>query len=228
MIGAELELGHAVPAGWADEVSKDRLDDWREDGMELKQEVEETLMDAFNAVYWPLMRKVSIGDVNRPVIDKNMQRLALRRELDSDPDHLIRPLLRLLEAHQLDFHSTFRTLSSFQPSLSATELELFAARLTPESVITSRDGRERAQKEWVDWLKAFKQRIELEQVDWDEHENWTLVRVQEGRKANPRFVLRQWVLEEVIEKMEKDHVGGKRILAKVLEVCDKYVLFELS
>ena len=63
LIGAELELGHAVPAGWTAEVSKDRLDDWREDGMELKEEVEETLMDTFNAVYWPLMRKVSVGQV---------------------------------------------------------------------------------------------------------------------------------------------------------------------
>jgi protein adenylyltransferase len=60
LIGAELELGHAVPVGWADSVSKDRLDEWREDGMELKQEVEETLMDTFNSVYWPLMRKVCI------------------------------------------------------------------------------------------------------------------------------------------------------------------------
>lgn len=62
LIGAELELGHAVHVGWADEVSKDRLDDWREDGMELKQEVEDTLMDTFNATYWPLMRRASVGD----------------------------------------------------------------------------------------------------------------------------------------------------------------------
>lgn len=60
LIGAELELGHAVPVGWTAGVSRDKLDDWREDGMELKQEIEETLMDTFNSVYWPLMRKVCI------------------------------------------------------------------------------------------------------------------------------------------------------------------------
>jgi hypothetical protein len=28
--------------------------------MELKQEIEETVMDTFNTVYWPLMRKVGV------------------------------------------------------------------------------------------------------------------------------------------------------------------------
>lgn len=129
-------------------------------------------------------------------------------------------MLRLLEAHQLDFHSTFRTLSTFQPS--TTELELFAARLTPETLVTSKDARERAQKEWVEWLETYKRRIEDERDDWGEHEDWSLKRVQEGQKANPRFVLRQWVLEEVIKKVEEDHVKGKRILAKVLEVCRRF------
>jgi uncharacterized protein YdiU (UPF0061 family) len=36
--------------------------------------------------------------------------------------------------------------------------------------------------------------------------------------VNPRFVLRQWVLEEVIAKVEEDAVSGRRILAKVLKV----------
>ncbi|KAF8529904.1 hypothetical protein JB92DRAFT_2695654 [Gautieria morchelliformis] len=203
LIGAELELGHAVSAGWADEVSKDRLDNWREDGMELKQEIEETVMDTFNTAYWPLMRK----------------RLALRRELDSDSSGLIHPLLKLLEVHQLDYHSTFRTLCSFRPSFSAAELESFATRLTPESLVTSTDARERAKKDWVEWLETYKKRINEEQDDWNGQENWMVIRQQEGYKANPRFVLRQWVLEEVIKKVEENHVSGKRILAKVLEMA---------
>ena len=38
--------------------------------MELKKEVEETLMDTFNCVYWPLMRKVSASGVNCPIIER--------------------------------------------------------------------------------------------------------------------------------------------------------------
>ena len=40
----------------------------------------------------------------------------------------------------------------------------------------------------------------------------------EMRAANPRFVLKQWVLEEVIRKVESDPGTGKRVLAKVLQV----------
>jgi len=203
LIGAELELGHAVPTGWADEASKEKLENWREDGMELRQEVEETVMDTFNAEYWPLMRK----------------RLALRKEVDSDSDQLIRPLLDQLERYQLDFHSTFRVLPSFRPSLAAVELEAFAARLTPESLVPSTDARDRAKKDWLEWLDIYAKRIKEERDEWDGGEKWEQVRETEGRKANPRFVLRQWVLEEVIKKVEDNHETGKRILAKVLEMA---------
>ena len=40
------------------------------------------------------------------------------------------------------------------------------------------------------------------------------------RLVNPRFVLRQWLLEEVIRRVERDSTSGKRVLAKVLHVCD--------
>jgi uncharacterized protein YdiU (UPF0061 family) len=36
--------------------------------------------------------------------------------------------------------------------------------------------------------------------------------------VNPRFILRQWVLEEVVAKVEKDATSRRRILAKVLKV----------
>ena len=39
-----------------------------------------------------------------------------------------------------------------------------------------------------------------------------------GKAANPRFILRQWLLEEVIKKTEKDSLSGRRVLAKVLHV----------
>ncbi|EEB91903.1 hypothetical protein MPER_09665, partial [Moniliophthora perniciosa FA553] len=48
-------------------------------------------------------------------------------------------------------------------------------------------------------------------------------RKQEMLNANPRFVLRQWVLEEVIRVNQKDDQRGKRLLAKVLHMaCNPY------
>ncbi|OCH87311.1 hypothetical protein OBBRIDRAFT_837492 [Obba rivulosa] len=42
---------------------------------------------------------------------------------------------------------------------------------------------------------------------------------QAARAANPRFVLQQWVLEEVIRKV----LNGKRVLRQVLQMaCNPY------
>jgi serine/tyrosine/threonine adenylyltransferase len=49
-------------------------------------------------------------------------------------------------------------------------------------------------------------------------DNWLQKRRKEMEAANPRFILRQWVLEEVIAKVEKDPISGRRVLAKILEV----------
>lgn len=49
---------------------------------------------------------------------------------------------------------------------------------------------------------------------------WEAAREKAARDANPRFVLRQWVLEEVIRKVEEDAVSGRRVLRKVLQVSE--------
>ncbi|KAI6018084.1 hypothetical protein BKA83DRAFT_4318207 [Pisolithus microcarpus] len=37
--------------------------------------------------------------------------------------------------------------------------------------------------------------------------------------SNPRFVLRQWLLEEVIKKVEDDPATGKHVLGKVMQMA---------
>lgn len=83
--------------------------------------------------------------------------------------------------------------------------------------------RERAVGEWKNWLKVYAERIESERDEWVEDEEDVDVDVDGKREkalkeANPRFVLRQWVLEEVIKAVEKDAGSGKRILRKILQV----------
>ena len=61
LIGAEREAGNkAVQLGWADQVSKEDLESWAEDGMELKNELEEYIKEVFSEAYWKLMREVSL------------------------------------------------------------------------------------------------------------------------------------------------------------------------
>ena len=80
--------------------------------------------------------------------------------------------------------------------------------------------------EWLAWLENYARRIESERKDWvhldlgetDRDVDFDKERERAAKAANPRFVLRQWVLEEVISKVERDTESGKRVLAKVLHV----------
>ncbi len=126
------------------------------------------------------------------------RRLGLRRQDESDESTIIRPLLRTMEDQALDFHGTFRTLSK-----GAVVEKLLGANKD--------DG---FRKDWERWVGTYEARVESEKDDWSSQAE----RLKEMRKANPRFILRQWVLEEVIAKVEKDPDAGKRVMAKVLQV----------
>lgn len=156
-----------------------------------------------------------------------LQRLGLRR-IDSDNESKIcRPLLDLLAEHSLDFHSTFRRLAYFRPDLvkptnedgKTPELDKFIESLmalTPDPQMVDAF---KAKADWKRWLERYSERVEGEKGLWDDGgENVGMQRETAMRGANPRFVLRQWVLEEVIRKVEKDAKSGRRVLRKVLQV----------
>lgn len=127
------------------------------------------------------------------------RRLGLRRQDESDESAIIRPLLRTMQDQALDFHGTFRTLSR-----GAVVEKLLGANKD--------DG---FRKDWERWVRTYEARIESEKDEWSSQEE----RLEEMRKANPRFILRQWVLEEVIAKVEKDPDAGKTVMAKVLQMA---------
>lgn len=143
----------------------------------------------------------------------------------------------------MDFHGTFRTLARFRPgwmkeeaktaSVAAEDnadapLAAFLARLLAQAPDQERLDRACASKELIAWLEVYAQRVEGEAEEWTTDDSAKdQVDVDEQREraalaANPRFVLRQWVLEEVISRVEADAVGGRRVLAKVLHVRAGY------
>ncbi|KAH9902803.1 hypothetical protein C8Q73DRAFT_742083 [Cubamyces lactineus] len=208
LIGAEHERGgKAVSPGWADSASPEQLKTWTDSGLALtKDEMERVAEEACAVEYGRLMHR----------------RLALRR-LDKDDELLfMRPLLDLMEDHRLDFHATFRRLASFRPALAADEGALGAF---VESVLTlcaepERMDRAWATADWTVWLAKFAGRVESERALWEATgPDVDAQREDAARKANPRFVLRQWVLEEVIKKVEADAESGKRVLRKVLHMA---------
>ncbi len=123
-----------------------------------------------------------------------------------------------MEDHKLDFHGTFRRLCFFKPSLAASEdaLKGFVDSLLELTSEPERLDHIRAQSDWSGWLRRYAARIESERDHWGADVD--AEREGEAKGANPRFVLRQWVLEEVIKKVETDASSGKRILRKVLNV----------
>lgn len=136
---------------------------------------------------------------------------------------ITRPLLDLLERYDLDFHSTFRTLSNFKPSLiedvpaPSQDLQRFVNKILEVSP-SPKVNDSAAMQDFISWLRGYAERIKSEREYWEEAEDIDVSRENEMKSVNPRFVLRQWLLEEVIEKVEKDSQSGKRVLAKVMHV----------
>jgi len=128
-----------------------------------------------------------------------------------------------MEEHNLDFHSTFRKLSAFRPGYirgNDEELDAFISHLLESTPRPEKLDKVRASADVKACLAMYAGRISEEREDWggNSQEEVDALREKEMNGVNPRFVLRQWVLEEVIAKVEKDAVSGRRILAKVLKV----------
>ncbi|KAJ7593070.1 hypothetical protein C8J56DRAFT_1013273 [Mycena floridula] len=201
LIGAEAEHGKTVSAGWGDDVSTEKLDEWRKKGLELVQDdLEKEAQELMSVEYGRLLRK----------------RLALRRQEPTDETNFSRPLLDIMAEQKLDFHITFRTLTRFKPSLLEDDsgLQALITDLLNNSADESLDHTS-ATKSWMTWLEKYASRIDSEKAEWKSEAE----REGAARGANPRFVLRQWVLEEVIAKFDHDVETGKRVLAKVLHMA---------
>ena len=219
----------------------DKLASWTKKGLELTTELDRTTQETTSVEYGYLMRKVRQNQVSLKKMDicNSLQRLGLRRQDPTDESNLVKPLLGLMESSQLDFHSTFRTLSTFKPSLLSLPqdptpdstnfkespisiaLHQFITNILSATPEPQRLDYGAVTGEWLGWLDRYSMRIRDEEAEWtaaSEDIDIDNEREQEMKNVNPRFVLRQWVLEEVIGKVERDSESGKRVLAKVMHV----------
>ena len=210
-----MSLGNkAVKQGWAVDVSSDTFQSWRAIALEETQsEMERVLQETCAVEYNRLLRK----------------RLALRLRVDDDQSEIFQPLLDMMERQRLDFHGTFRTLSGFQRGMVLRDdsergeeqsgaLEALIGSLLRGTPEPDQLDHARATEEWMEWLSKYADRIDHDAVEWATEPDYDVARKKAARDANPRFVLRQWLLEEVIKKVETDSTTGTRVLAKVLEV----------
>jgi uncharacterized protein YdiU (UPF0061 family) len=153
--------------------------------------------------------------------------LGLRKSIKSDETDIFKPLLDVMEEHSLDFHSTFRKLSAFRPDYirgDGKKLNAFISYLLVSTPHPEQLDKAKASTSFKAWLTKYSNRILKERKEWDgsSQEEVDALRENQMNRVNPRFVLRQWVLEEVIAKVEKDAVSGSRVLAKVLKVSCRH------
>lgn len=152
------------------------------------------------------------------------KRLGLRRQEKTDQREIVQPLLDMMEGQRLDFHGTFRRLAFFHAGMmeegNSERMEAYIKEILSGTPEPDRMDHGNATKEWLAWLDKYSARIESERQgqEWAGEVDFDSAHQDAARSANPRFVLRQWVLEELIKKVEGDHDSGKRIMAKVMQV----------
>ncbi len=143
-------------------------------------------------------------------------RLGLKTFKESDFEELYSELLDALEALELDFNHFFRRLSHISTEEINTEEKrkdvagrffhkegLFGLVIGGES-----EARERMGK----WLNKWSERVKEDWSDSSEEERFKAMRA-----VNPKFIPRSWVLDELIDRVEKK--GEREIIGHVMEMA---------
>ncbi|KAF8537644.1 hypothetical protein BDD12DRAFT_845954 [Trichophaea hybrida] len=130
------------------------------------------------------------------------QRMGFKTLKESDMDNQFSPVLDLMQKHELDFHHFFRRLAE-------TPIDTLLSR-GPEIMLPA-DANEEAKKDIQEYLKSYADRLE-EEVDDAE-------RIKVMKQKNPKFVPKGWVLDEIIERVEKK--GERKVLEGVMKLIER-------
>jgi uncharacterized protein YdiU (UPF0061 family) len=165
----------------------------------------------------------AVGDEYRAVFMAEYKRLmtarlGLKTFKESDFEELYSELLDTLEALELDFNHTFRRLST----ISTAEIDsddkrkdvagrfFHAEGLTSNLARTEDDARARLAR----WLEKYRLRVV---EDWEEGDGNDEARFSAMKAVNPKFIPRSWVLDELIERVEKK--GERDVLERVMHMA---------
>ncbi|GAB7351313.1 hypothetical protein MBLNU459_g1727t1 [Dothideomycetes sp. NU459] len=142
-------------------------------------------------------------------------RLGLTQHKPDDFDSLFSELLDTLEALELDFNHTFRKLSHLDMAQLETEKQRkdVAGRFFHHEGLsgTASGSEDDARKRIGKWLEQWRNRV-LE--DWGADKD--AERQTAMKKVNPKFIPRSWILDELIERVEKK--GEREILGNVMKM----------
>ncbi|KAI9923679.1 hypothetical protein MW887_008412 [Aspergillus wentii] len=143
------------------------------------------------------------------------RRLGLKTQKESDFQELFSEMLDTLEALELDFNHFFRRLSH----VALTDVETEDQRKDVAPIFFHSEGfggvgyTEDTAKERIGrWLDSWRLRV-LE--DWGPSSDEQ--RQKAMKEVNPKFLPRGWVLDEVIERVERK--GDRDVLGRVMQMA---------
>ncbi|SPO20017.1 uncharacterized protein UTRI_00409_B [Ustilago trichophora] len=214
LVGFEIEHNRAPAPGELLKATPAQIDEWRElSSDEFSEHLESvftsTLLEQWKEAY--------------------RARLGLNTAESDDKSAIIDPLSAVLS--DLDFSTTLRRLCQLPALLKARgatvedeeklkeTVDVFLAGdaesslgpwydvvVLPEYIRSQKEGQART------WLLSYARRLLKEGRDGDEV-------TKEMKRKNPRFVLRNWVTNEVAKRLEEDN--DTEVLAKVLEMATR-------
>ncbi|KAH9832741.1 putative ACR, YdiU/UPF0061 family [Teratosphaeria destructans] len=210
-------FGELLGAGsWCDDpefakegVRKERADELIKRAETLIEETGEEYKAVFMAEYKRLMTLRLGLKKCKPSTSENAK--------DGDFEFLYSDLLDTLEKLELDFNHTFRRLSHIKTSDISTDekrKETASVFFHHEGLTGLAGSEDDARAQIAKWLERYRERV-LE--DWGESAEADEERGAAMRRVNPKFVPRSWVLDEVIERVEKK--GERNVLERVMEMA---------
>jgi uncharacterized protein YdiU (UPF0061 family) len=128
-----------------------------------------------------------------------------------EDEQLIVSLLTTMQNTHVDFTNTFRTLSQF--SLSSENLD--NDPILPLILKQTRKKTTTHQQKnlWTTWLKLYRTRLQREPSLSDELQS---KRIYMMNHNNPKYILRNYLAQEVIEQAEQGQYDGLKRLFEIL------------
>ncbi|KAK6534269.1 hypothetical protein TWF281_005599 [Arthrobotrys megalospora] len=151
------------------------------------------------------------------------RRLGFQSPLESDMENFFTTALDLMEKLGLDFNHFFRRLADLPiKDMEGEDARVMAAEhfFNANSAVnmpglgTGRDRieeKEKAKKEIAEWLGKWRERLADEDGGLDDER-----RRREMKKVNPKFLPKNWVLDELINRVQRN--GERDILHKILDM----------
>ena len=143
------------------------------------------------------------------------QKLGLKshQEKASDMNDVVIPLLDWMSEYDIDHHRFFRSLSSYQITDAGEEKdsETHSIEVVPREAAKDEESKTALKP----WLAIYRHRLLAEDGHLDNAD-----RQRRMNSVNPRFVLRNWIAQEIIEAFEnKEEAEAKQILESALQAC---------